>query len=539
MTITAHQVTKAARTATVTTMSYALRCAISALCCATLGLGCNEILGLDKREPFPAEAGPASCKPGEEIECPYGGPDGTNGVGICKASTQTCNATGTGYEACQGEVLPVPEDCGAAGDEDCDGVPCSDTLWANGFGDSSIQAANDIAVDSAGNVFIVGTFSGAMRVGTTTLIAGYRDIFFAKFDASGPPIWAKQFGGQGDNYAYSVAADSSGNVILTAAGAFDFGGGVLPEGIVVAKFDSTGAHLWSRSCGGQSGFYGVKRGGVAIDADGAVIIAESYEGTADCGGGGLAANGVSNILVAKFDTNGSLAWSQGFAGGYAYGYGVAVDAQRNILFTGATTDTINFGGGNLTGGGAYLVRFAPDGAYSWGAGFLGAEALDIAVDDLGGPAVIGRFSGTVSFGGSNLTAAGDTDVFVAKFNAAGDHVWSKSFGDSNRQTGTGIAVGSNGDVVTTGSFNGYTAFGTESLTSAGKTDVFVAKFDVAGTHKWSKRYGAAGDEQAWGLAVDGSANILVAGQFTDMVDFGTGSIASGGDFDAFLMKIAP
>lgn len=540
MSITAQQVSRAARTAAATTMSYALRCAMSALCCATIGLGCNEILGLDERYPFPAEAGPTGCKPGEEIECPYGGPDGTKGIGICRSPTQTCNAEGTGYESCQGEVLPAQEECGAAGDEDCDGIPCSDTLWANGFGDSAKQAANDIAVDSAGNVFIVGTFSGAMRVGTTTLIASNTDIFLAKFDAFGVPIWAKQFGGQ-NTLSYGVAADLSGNVIISIAGAIDFGGGMLPDGIALAKFDGTGAHLWSRSCGGSPVYYGAKPGGVAIDADGAVVIVESYEGTANCGGGVLAANGLSNILVAKFDANGVHAWSRAFFTelGYSYGYGVAVDVQRNILFTGAANGTINFGGNDFTDGGAYLVRFAPDGAHSWSARFLGAEALDIAIDDLGGPAVIGRFSGSVSFGGPNLTAAGTTDVFIAKFNAASGHVWSKAFGDSNKQLGTGIAIGSTGDLIATGNFEGYTAFGTESLTSAGKADVFVAKFDAAGTHKWSKRYGAGGDDQAWGLAVDGSANILVAGQFTDTVDFGTGDIASGGDFDAFLMKIAP
>lgn len=540
MSITAQQVSRTVRAAAAT---IALGYAMSALCCMTVSLGCNEILGLDERYPFPAEAGPPSCEPGDEIECPYGGPDGTKGVGICRAPTQTCNAEGAAYESCQGEVLPAQEECGAAGDEDCDGVPCSDTLWAKGFGDSASQVSSGITVDAAGSVYTVGTFAGAMKVGETTLIApGATAIFLAKHDAAGIPLWAKQFGDDQGATAHAIAADASGNVVIIGAGSVDFGAGLLPKGIVVAKFDATGTHVWSNSCGGSQVYYGIKQGSVAIDAEGSVIIAESYVGTANCGGDALPAilPSQSNILVAKFDSNGSHAWSQGFgATGYNYSYDIGVDSQNNILLVGAASNAINFGGGDLTGDGAYLVRLAPDGSYSWGARFPGADAINIAVDDLGGPAVIGSFSGSVSFGGPSLTAAGTTDVFVAKFNAAGDHVWSKAFGDSNKQIGTGIAIGSTGDLIATGNFEGYTAFGTESLTSAGKADVFVAKFDAAGTHKWSTRYGAGGDDQAWGLAVDGSANILVAGQFTDTVDFGTGDIASGGDFDAFLMKIAP
>src|SRR6185312_1249362 len=83
-----------------------------------------------------SSAGGMVCTPGSAQPC-YTGPGGTQGVGVCKAGTQVCNPQGTGYGACAGQVLPSPENCATAADEDCDGAapPCSGTaLWAKGFG---------------------------------------------------------------------------------------------------------------------------------------------------------------------------------------------------------------------------------------------------------------------------------------------------------------------------------------------------------------------------------------------------------------------
>jgi len=61
------------------------------------------------------------CVPGTSASC-YSGPGGTQNVGICKAGSKTCNAQGTAYGACTGEVLPVVEACNNGKDDDCDGT---------------------------------------------------------------------------------------------------------------------------------------------------------------------------------------------------------------------------------------------------------------------------------------------------------------------------------------------------------------------------------------------------------------------------------
>jgi hypothetical protein len=67
------------------------------------------------------EGGPGCvCSPNASVSC-YDGPAGTLGVGPCKAGTKTCNALGTAYSACQGEVVPVLETCLTPIDDNCNG----------------------------------------------------------------------------------------------------------------------------------------------------------------------------------------------------------------------------------------------------------------------------------------------------------------------------------------------------------------------------------------------------------------------------------
>jgi len=61
------------------------------------------------------------CAPGANQAC-YSGPVGTAGVGYCSAGSQSCDAQGTAWGACTGEVLPVAETCLTPGDDDCDGM---------------------------------------------------------------------------------------------------------------------------------------------------------------------------------------------------------------------------------------------------------------------------------------------------------------------------------------------------------------------------------------------------------------------------------
>lgn len=75
--------------------------------------------------------------------------------------------------------------------------------------------------------------------------------------------------------------------------------------------------------------------------------------------------------------------------------------------------------------------------------------------------------------------------------------------------------------------------------SAGLDDIFLAKFNTFGAHLWSKRFGGGNQDYGRAVAVDSKGNVLLTGDFSGPVDFGFGNLSAGGDLDIFLLKIAP
>ena len=102
-------------------------------------------------------------------------------------------------------------------------------------------------------------------------------------------------------------------------------------------------------------------------------------------------------------------------------------------------------------------------------------AYCVTTDASGKVVLAGHFRGTLDCGGGVLTSAGSSDIFIAKFSSAGAHLWSDSYGDASEQYPLGVAAGTSGVVSITGVLQGKTDFGGGVLTSAGSEDVFLTK----------------------------------------------------------------
>ncbi|HSO32576.1 MAG TPA: hypothetical protein VLT33_08670 [Labilithrix sp.] len=213
---------------------------------------------------------------------------------------------------------------------------------------------------------------------------------------------------------------------------------------------------------------------------------------------------------------------------------VATDPAGNVIVVGEIWGAADFGGGVLaTAGGQdiFVAKLDPNGKHLWSRRFGDAGAFQVAqavaVDAAGNVVFAGSFDGHVDFGGGDLTSAGGTDIFVAKLDSNGKHMWSKRFGDvADGQKARSISVDTAGAVVVAGELAGAADFGGGALTATGGADAFVVKLDASGTHLWSHRYGGDGKTTAAAVRTDGSNNVVIVGDFGFTVDFsGTG----GGD----------
>jgi Beta-propeller repeat/FG-GAP-like repeat len=179
------------------------------------------------------------------------------------------------------------------------------------------------------------------------------------------------------------------------------------------------------------------------------------------------------------------------------------------------------------------------------------EGFGIALDGSGNSSVTGYFEGTATFGAgeanqTTLTAAGSSDIFVAKYNSSGVLLWAKQAGGTDLDEGSAIAVDGSGNIYVTGYFEGTATFGAgeanqTTLTAVDRGDVFVAKYNSSGALQWAKRAGGTEFEEGFGIAVDGSGNSYITGYFEGAATFGLGEgnqtmLTSDGSDDVFVAK---
>ena len=423
-------------------------------------------------------------------------------------------------------------------------------VWSERFGGGSIDIANTVAVDGAGNIVVAGEFSGTANFGGADLVSagGSEDIFLAKYDANGSHLWSERFGGIAFDRVIELALDGSGNIIMTGpfAVSVDFGGGPLTSAgsfdMFLAKFDPNGAHLFSKRFGGTS----VDSGwGVATDAAGNIGVCAYFTGTINLGGGNLVSGGGNDIVVGKFDGNGVHLWSRSFGStGTDAGVDVKMDAAGNLVVTGQFSQTVDFGGGPLTSAGSLdvvLAKYGPTGTHIWSERFGGSgpdQPGSIAIDGPGNVYFTGIFYGTTSFGGAPLVSAGQQDVVLAKYDANGVHQWSERFGGPAGDIGQTIVVDAAGNVALAGYFESNANFGGGLLVNhSGDQDIVIAKYDTNGAHLWSESFGDTLTDNANSIALAGPGSVVVTGEIEGTVDFGGGNLVSD-QHDVFLAKFS-
>ncbi|MDD2984551.1 MAG: gliding motility-associated C-terminal domain-containing protein [Crocinitomicaceae bacterium] len=245
---------------------------------------------------------------------------------------------------------------------------------------------------------------------------------------------------------------------------------------------------------------------------------------------------------------------------------IAVDNNDNVIIAGefrATVDfDINAGTTNLTSQGSsdmFISKYDQNGVLLWAismGGLNSDEISAVATDNNGNIYVTGRFQSLSvdmdpGVGVSNITSTSSTsqyDIFVAKYDSNGNHLWSFSYGTNTiAEAGNGIDVDNSGNVYITGIFRGTIDFdpgvGVANLTPNVSADVFVAKYSTNGNYLWAFNIGSSGNQTSTGRVVkaDNLGNIYVGGSFQGSVDFDPGvgvSVVSGNTSmpDGFIAK---
>jgi len=321
------------------------------------------------------------------------------------------------------------------------------------------------------------------------LVTGDQDCSGTSTSCVGDHVWSKQVGSANSDLAYDVLQLPNGEVIAVGqfTGTLVSGSSITSDGGFDAmwlRFDEDGNAISAKDWGGT----GTDNARFLVQMDDGYVVAGVLgDGSTETFGAAPTLTAVgSDGYIAKFNSNHNVVWKK--------------------LLGGTSNDAVEA-----------VVRM-PD----------------------NGVAVVGRFAGTINLGGSNLTSLGFDDIYIARFEADGDHMWSARYG-TNMQNNVGdLAVGPSGELVMVGEFATGLSFGGPTLNVAGGIDGFVVKFDQNGVHQWSRGWHSTGNERPQEAVVLSDGSVWVGGQYDTAVDLngvaGAESTPTGTGNDLLVVK---
>jgi hypothetical protein len=222
---------------------------------------------------------------------------------------------------------------------------------------------NAIALAQNGDVVLCGQFRGTVDFGAGQLVAaGADDAWVARIAPGGAQVWAKSFGGAGNEVCAGLAVDSSDVVWLTGYfdESVDFGGGMLSTlggaDVFLAALGQNGAHVYSQRFGGASTQSGKA---IVIDEDGYVVVTGTMAGSMSFGGETLSSEGLDDVFLAKLALDGTHFWSKRYGKNDSQtANGLALVAPNRLALAVSARGKIDFGGQTITSFGAEDVVVA-------------------------------------------------------------------------------------------------------------------------------------------------------------------------------------
>jgi len=237
--------------------------------------------------------------------------------------------------------------------------------WGFSGGGAGQDQGQAVAVDGSGNCYVAGYFEQTTNFGSLSSTGG-RDAFLAKYRSdNGELIWAKSFGGIGNDQVGpgGIALDGKSNIYLTgdfsSVVEFDLGpekASISSRGqrdIFVVKYDPKGNYLWAIGLGDNASDGGQ---GIAVDKSGQVYVCGWFRGTVDFNPGlgeklltarGTPA-GASDFFLVKYSWDGKYLWALSFGGratsaeDSTLGTGLAADPSGGVVATGGFFETVDF-----------------------------------------------------------------------------------------------------------------------------------------------------------------------------------------------------
>ncbi len=300
---------------------------------------------------------------------------------------------------------------------------------------------------------------------------------------------------------HTLSLNSKGHLFVSGDTDGSLGGpGLGDHDVYLLSYDATGTQIMKQQFG-SSGLDIIA--GSHVDKEGFMYVSGYCEGK-------LAGSkkGVSDIFVLKMDAGGTIVWkTQLGTSGRETAQCMHVDDLGNVYIAGSSDQKFYAKNNGLHD--AVIVKISSLGEVMWGKQFGSKDddfVTSMDTDGLGNLYVCGTTKGDLF--AKRAGQSGDQDMFLAKYSAEGQALWSKQFGGTGRETPTSLLCHSNQHIYV----GGHT-YGTTFATKRSRdTDALLMAWTADGKQVWAKQWARGiGGEKINALSQDTKGRIYAAG----------------------------
>jgi len=332
--------------------------------------------------------------------------------------------------------------------------------WIATLGDASTNYGLGVAVDSSGNVYVVGR----------SQVSSIDDIQLAKYNNAGAIQWQRSLGGTGYQIGQAIVVDAASNVYV--AGFYSS----APYDMMLAKYDTSGAIQFQKLISQTSGTGSQIANDIVLDSSGNIYLCGNEDN--------------QYIQTVKLDSTGTVLWDKrlGKSSGQNYGQGIAIDASGNLFVVGYTGDTSP---ANLV-----ILKYNNSGVLQW------QRILGDSISTTGSKVCVDSSGNLYVVGVSILSPFGS--VIIVKYDTSGTLQWQRTVTDPWGNTGYDITIDTDNNLYVVG----IGTYATSNQT------FLILKYNSSGTIQWQRslKSNSSTRNEGYGITVDTSGNFYITGR---------------------------
>ncbi|MFA7275056.1 MAG: T9SS type A sorting domain-containing protein [Crocinitomicaceae bacterium] len=322
-------------------------------------------------------------------------------------------------------------------------------------------------------------------------------FIFLSISVFSQTTFQRAFGGTASDEGLSVRQTPDGGYIIAGTTTSYGSGG---RDVLVIKTDFAGDTIWTRTYGDSNGNeYGYC---IQLTNDGGYIVSGSSQNFF---------SGEEDMYLLKLKANGDTSWTRNYGGnGFEGGYYVQQTSDGGYIMSGQTPA---FGAGGFD---VYLVKINDNGNIAWTKTYGGldaeyANAVQQTSD--GGYIITGSNGNTFGFGGS--------DFYLIKTDSLGNHIWSKTYGDTGFEEGKAVKQTTDGGYIIAGS--------SENTLGPLGPNFCLIKTNSVGDTLWAKLYGGSMIDECYDVQQTSDGGYIMVGK--------SFSFSTNGDYDVYVVKV--